>query len=461
MVSVQLDVPLRGQVPFHLFVAIFTCLAAFSIVSVKADEPPNILLVIADDLGLDASRCYDVGVEKPEMPVLERMCAEGVVFENFYTAPVCSPTRATIATGRYGFRTGVGTAVSPRSSNGLPLSETTIFQLLDMYAPQEYAHAVIGKWHLANRENGDVEHPRRAGVGYYAGVIEGTVEDYYNWPRTFEGRTENVDRYITSALTDEAIDWINRQSSPWFLWLAHVAPHLPLHLPPDALHKRQGLTGSQADMRQRPLDYYLASLEALDAELGRLIAEIPPEEQDNLVVIFIGDNGAPNRVAQEPFMRGKVKGSLFEGGVHAPMIVWGAGVTRAGAREPGLVNSTDIFATIAQLAGAVAPNNVSGPEDSISFAAALKHENAVDRTFAYVEHFNDGGPRGRQRQQFGWAVRDDSWKYIRQSDGREFLFDLNADPFEANDLLEGGDLVVEASVARERLSALGAMIRGE
>lgn len=424
---------------------------------VATEASPNILLVIADDMGLDASPCYDVGVEKPFMPYLERMCAEGVTFDNFYVAPVCSPTRASIMTGRYGFRTGVGTAVSPRSSNGLPVSEETIFQYLDAHARDNYAHGVIGKWHLANQSNGHIDHPRQAGVEYYAGVITGTVQDYYSWPRTFEGQTENVDRYITSALTDEAIDWVGAQDKPWFLWLAHVAPHTPFHLPPNDLHTRSDLTGSDADMRSRPLDYYLASLEALDTELGRLLSDMPEADRENLVVIFVGDNGTPNRAAQAPYTRGQVKGSLFEGGVHAPMIVWGAGVERKGVRETGLVNATDLFATIAELGGT--DPDVTLPEDSLSFVAALTDEGQITRDYAYVEHFSEGGPRGQRRQQFGWAVRDAQWKYIYDAEGSESLFDLNVDPYEANDLLTSGALSNDAQVALERLTAFGAQLR--
>lgn len=428
-----------------------------SATSVLANEPPNILLVIADDMGLDASPCYDVGADKPDMPFIERMCAEGVVFDNFYVAPVCSPTRATIATGRFGFRTGVGTAVSPRSSNSLPLSETTIFQYLDANAPQDYAHAVIGKWHLANQANGDEDHPNQAGVGYYAGVLEGTIEDYYDWPRTFEGHTENVQEYITSALTDEAVDWVNTQDDPWFLWLAHVAPHLPFHLPPENLHTHTDLSGTEADMKANPLDYYLASLEALDTELGRLISSMSQADQDNLVVIFIGDNGSPNRVAQSPYSRGQVKGSLFEGGVHAPMIVWGAGVDRHGVREDGLVNSTDLFATIAELAGI--RTNDAAPQDSLSFKSALSEEGRIARDYVYVEHFADGGPSKQSRQQFGWAVRDADWKYLSETDGPESLFNLSVDPFETNDLLASGALDSEAAAALKRLMEYGEKLR--
>ena len=423
--------------------------------------PPNILLIIADDMGLDASPCYAVGADKPRMPNLERLCRQGLVFENAYAAPMCSPTRATILTGRYGFRTGVGTAVGRRSGQGLKLSETTLFQFLDRYAPEKYAHAVIGKWHLAAANNGGVDHPAKAGVGYYAGVISGTVRDYYSWPRSHEGETKTVDGYITSALTDEAIDWIDKQQGkPWFLWLAHVAPHLPLHLPPKALHERHHLSAEPPRGRRGGTEYYLAALEALDSEMGRLLAVVPK----NNVVIFMGDNGTPNRTVQEPYSRGRAKASKFEGGTHVPLIVWGQGVIRRAQRERALVNSTDLFASIAELAGIDRPAAEKWPEDSVSFASFLGTKPNTERRFAYVEHFGPGGEQSnrrhvrRRQQQFGWAIRDSRWKYVTNVRHGEQLFDLHADPFESDNLLTGG-LSPEAKSAFDSLVSRGRALR--
>ena len=147
-----------------------------------AKESPNILLIIADDMGLDASPCYGMAGDKPKMPVLKRMCDEGMVFENFYANPPCSPTRATLLTGRYSFRTGVGTATRPGVAPGLKLSERTIFQFLDSATSKTYAHAVIGKWHLSDEGNGGAMHPLKAGVGHYAGLLQGSFRDYYKEP---------------------------------------------------------------------------------------------------------------------------------------------------------------------------------------------------------------------------------------------------------------------------------------
>lgn len=158
----------------HLFCATALVAGVFAVVPARAavPDPPNILLIIADDMGLDASPCSPaIGRRKPKMPVLERMCREGIVFDNVYAAPTCSPTRATIMTGRYGFRTGVGTVTRPGGAPGLKLSEETIFRFLDRHTGKGYAHAVIGKWHLADKDNGGPGHPEKAGAGHYAGLL--------------------------------------------------------------------------------------------------------------------------------------------------------------------------------------------------------------------------------------------------------------------------------------------------
>ncbi len=436
------------------------------ILAQNSASPPNILLIIADDMGIDASPCYPIGARKPRMPNLERMCREGLVFDNVYAAPMCSPTRATIMTGRYGFRTGVGTALSPRATHGLPLSETTIFQFLDRHAPIPYAHAVIGKWHLSTDANGGPDHPRKAGVGYYAGVLSGTVRDYFNWPRTHQGETGTIHKYITSALTDEAIGWVKKQNRPWFLWLAHVAPHLPLHVPPDDLHSG-ALDGSRRDMRRNALDYYFAALEALDRETGRLLASLPAPVRDNTLVMFIGDNGTPNRTVQAPYSRGRAKLSILEGGTHVPLIAWGKGVKRRGAREAALVNTTDLFATIAEAAGINRAAVSRWPEDSISFAPMLGAKVAPRREFAYVEHFGpDDPPRRRQRGPgrsafYGWALRDARWKITVSARHGRGLFDLGSDPHEQNNLLAGGTPPAgDARTAYDSLRARAARLRG-
>lgn len=371
---------------------------------------PNILLVIADDFGVDASPCYKVGAEKPVMPTLERLCSEGVVFDNVWVSPMCSPTRATILTGQYGFRTGVLKA-------GDRLRPTESIQDL-LTAGAEYSNALIGKWHLE-------EDPAEFGIQHYAAFLnhQFALPNYSSFEITEDGVKRRISEYATTAFTDLAIDWVAQQRQPWFLWLAYNAPHDPYHLPPLSLHSHEDLPGD-GDIHDHPRDYYFAAAEAMDTEMGRLLDSLDPQVRDETVVIFVGDNGTPGDVAQAPFTSGRVKDTVYQGGISAPLVIAGAGVSRRGEREDTLVNGTDLFATIAQLGG----NPASSLHDSVSFADALVDSDFVGRTHTYAEFRNPDVNL--------WAVRDVRYKLIGLSYAPEELYDLLADPFESTDLAE-------------------------
>lgn len=400
--------------------AVAMCMALPSVASAN----PNVLLIIADDMGLDASLCYDVGDQQAPMPNLERMCADGMVFDNAYSAPVCSPTRATIMTGQYGFRTGVGAAIARDGGIGLSAEETSLFDVLNGTG---YASAVIGKWHLAGSD-ATVDHPAELGVTDYFGVFSGATRDYFNWTAIENGEQVQVSGYATTVLTDRAIDWIVAQNTPWFLWLAYNAPHAPFHLPPTDLHSFGDLPTDEDAIAADRLPYYNAALEALDTEMGRLLSSMPADVRDNTVVIFIGDNGSPNQVARDVYGVRDAKGTIFEGGTHIPFIVHGPDV--AAGRTDALVNTTDIFATVAGFADVDAPT-----ADAFDLRPILSGGSGA-RDYAYVEHFSPAGPdRG---DVFGWALRDDRYKLVAVDGQDPMLFDLTADPLEQTDLLAGG-----------------------
>lgn len=387
--------------------------------SAEGTSPPNIILVIADDMGIDASPCYEVGSEKPNMPNLEALCASGVVFDNVWATPACSSTRAAILTGQYGLRTGVLAA-------GDRLEDTeSIFDVLSKDVPVPYSNAVIGKWHVGG-EQAEPNHPAMFGVQHYAGFLSSQLENYYQWEIMEDGVASQVDGYATTVLTDKALEWLEAQDAPWFLWLAYNAPHSPLHLPPQGLYTQQGLTGTQPDIKQNPRPYYFAALEALDFEMGRLLNSLSPEVRANTVVIFIGDNGSFESVSQG-FDPKKTKFTVYEGGIHVPMIVAGAGVSRMGEREDALINITDLFATIAEMAGA----DKVPPSDSVSFIGAFTDANFAGRDYAYAEfRFRHGGAV--------WTVRNHQYKLIEYANGRRELYDLSVDLFESNNLLASG-----------------------
>ena len=406
-----------------------------------ATPPPNILLVIADDFGLDTSPCYDTGTEKPTMPTLERLCQTGLVFDRFWSAPECSPTRAAILTGRYGFRTGVGAALQ-RSEAGLSTDELSLQTLLAQQVGTRYASAVIGKWHLATDANGWADHPARMGVSFYTGLLSGAAENYSRWQRTDNGVTAPSTTYITTQITNDAIGWLGRQQAPWFLWLAYTAPHAPIHLPPSNLHSRRDLPGTAADIESRPLPYHFAMAEALDHELGRLLESLDAATRARTVVIFMGDNGTASAVTQPASERARAKGTLYEGGVHTPLIVSGASVARAGQREGALVGAVDLFPTIAQLAGEA--RDVW--QDGRSFAALLSDAGAPTRSDLYTEYFDSIRTAAE-----GWAIRDQRYKLIVFASGARRLYDLAQDPTEQRDLSTSSDA--------SAVDALGRLIR--
>ena len=139
---------------------------------------------------------------------------------------------------------------------------TSIFTRIRESSPVDYEMATIGKWHLGNN---NFDHPEQSGVEHFEGVSTGGVNDYYNWTKTTNGETEDISEYVTTHFTNVAIDWIGEQSQPWFLWLSHIAPHVPLQTPPAGT-----FTTDPVDNRRT----YYSMIESMDYEIGRLLASI-------------------------------------------------------------------------------------------------------------------------------------------------------------------------------------------
>ncbi|MDV7186295.1 sulfatase-like hydrolase/transferase [Lutibacter sp. TH_r2] len=378
------------------------------------NNKPNILLVIADDMGLDASPGYSIGSTKPNMPNLQHLINTGITYNYVWSNPTCSPTRATILTGKYGINNGV-----LEVNNTLSAAETSLQTYIDTNLNGEYASAVIGKWHLSNNKN----HPEIMGIEYYAGFLSGAMNDYWNWKFTENGTQTTSTTYNTTAYTNIAIDWIEEQTKPWFVWLAYNAPHNPFHLPPIELHSQGSLATDQASIDANPLPYYLAMLEAMDTEFGRLLNSLSEEEKENTIIIFIGDNGTPNQVAQE-YNSKRVKGSLYQGGINVPMVIAGKNVTRINEVENALINTTDLFATIANIAGI----QIDKINDSKSFQESFSNSSFSEREYAYAE------------DEFNVTIRNNTHKYMLFDDNSESLFNLSIDPLETKNLLNSKNL---------------------
>jgi arylsulfatase A-like enzyme len=222
-----------------------------------------------------------------------------------------------------------------------------------------------------------------------------------------------------------------RGTQPWFAWVAFNAGHTPLHKPPNELHSYDSLAGTQADINANPRPYFEAMIEAMDTEIGRLLAVV---DRANTHILFLGDNGTTPNVLQPPYPAGRGKSTLYEGGIKVPLVIAGPAVVNPGRTNATPVHAVDLFATILELAGlsvaGTVPANVT--IDSQSLLPILRDEPDVPR-HVFTELFGDN----LANSQDGRALRNEQFKLIRFHDGREGFYDLLADPYEATNLLAG------------------------
>ena len=447
-----------------------------------AAAAPNILLIFGDDMGVETLASYGLGENPPTTATLDRMAQEGVRFTNFWSQPVCSPTRGTVITGRYGFRTGIGRPVNggPPLPNPPEKPEWASYEALGMggggmagggevevrpgLLPEEftlpmafkgnaelgYSSAAIGKWHLADAPNGWIDHPNLVGFDHYSGLIAGSTGSYFTWNKVVDGEVMGTIGYTPVDKADDAIRWIAAQGeNPWFVWFAFNLPHSPLHLPPketwqsDYSHLDPGSLPDESSGA-----YFAAMVEAMDTQIGRLLASLTPDVRENTYVIFMGDNGTSSRNVSPPFRAGRAKGTIYEGGVNVPLIVTGPGVARSGVSE-ALVNSADLFVTIMEMAG-IDPEDTLPDDlthDSVSFLSALSDPDAPsEREWLYADFFDGGFPGVEEAD---YAMRTKQYKLLRFQ-GTEEFYDLQADPYEHDNLL-AGELSREEQAAYDSL----------
>lgn len=369
---------------------------------------PNILLIIADDLGIDVTNGYQENDRMPTTPTLDALRSNGLTFSNTWAAPQCTPTRASIMSGQYGIKTGV-----MRPPGNLDLVHQSIFSKITETTNGEYAGAVIGKWHISNPI--DYDHPMQHGIDHYEGLFSSSVSDYYSWDKIENGVLTTSNEYVTTDLTNAAIDWISDQDDPWFLWLAHAAPHGPFHVPPADLY-----TVTNTDDN---LGKYLAAIEAMDHEIGRLLDSMDEETRANTVIMFVGDNGTPGLVVQN-FPSNHAKGSLYEGGVRVPLFISGKGVSRVNEVDDNLNHVADLYATILELTGEQLNGGIN---NSMSLKPLLSCESELNRPFVYTDYEDEN--------LLSWAIRNQDYKLIEDEDGYLAFYKISEDILEENNLV--------------------------
>ncbi len=427
---------------------------ASGILTLSAAAQQNFLLLVADDMGVDRITAYGESPTPGRTPNLDRLAAGGVLFRNAWGRPFCSPSRATLMTGRYGFRYGWG--ANPSSSLSafeLALDEVTLPEMLSQGSGGAYASVALGKWHLGHPLGLDEGHPQASGFDFYAGSLAnltGGGSSYFHWPKSINGCSEVfVDRYATSDTANDAVRMVRSLPEPWFAYVAFHAAHLPYHAPPPHLHGFT-LNGNPADT---PELHHKAMVEALDTEIGRVLEALEPELRARTTIVFVADNGTQNDAVEAPFVDGHGKGTTFEGGLNVPLIVEGPAVGAPGSECGALVDVVDIFATFAELAG-IDPLSVLPPGRELDSQSLVPYlldpTQPTRRTHVFAEEFepNGAGPYTLIKK----AVRGRRFKYVeRQGNGR--LYDLENDPFESTNLLLGAGLNGQQQRAVRQLKA--------
>jgi arylsulfatase A len=385
--------------------AVGVCAAA----GLAAERPPNFVFILTDDQGW-----FDVGIHgNPviQTPVLDELARDGVRFSQFYAAPVCTPTRAGLMTGRCFPRTGAIDTYMGRDV--LAASEVTLPSLLQK---QGYRTGCFGKWHLGRYAK---YHPNARGFDEFFGFWQyGFINRYLDSDELFHNRARVATTgYITDVLTDAAIAFLRaNRDRPFFLYLPYNAPHDP-HLVPDsylAEYLRKGVPLADARV--------YGMVTAIDDNVGRLLKALDEAGlRERTVVVFMTDNGGVTHF-QKCGLRGN-KGSVYEGGIRVPLFVRWPGHFPAGAVVSAMAQYVDLFPTFCDLAGAPLP--ADRKLDGKSLLPLLR---------------NGGGPGSHQFicQQWcrvapnpdtNWMIRDASYKLVNGE-----LYDLNRDPGETTNL---------------------------
>jgi len=412
-------------------------------VAIEKNGTANILLIVGDDIGVDNISGYE---EQPNFsaktPTIDNLATEGVLFRNVWANPMCSPSRASLLTGRHAFRHGV--THPGNATEKLSATEETIAEALTLVG---YKTGLFGKWHL-----GDVagKYPTDQGFDYFSGSLA-NLDDYFNWQKTqiasnnASVTTTTETGYATDIVAAEALEWINNQTSPWFVEIAFNAPHAPYHVPPAARYTHINLTGSEGDActpsasTDAIIDCYRAAAEAMDSSIGELIAQIPATELANTLIIFVGDNGTPNEAivseAGFPFSSGHGKGTMYEGGINVPLVIWaGANIGLDKGEISNKIQISDLFSTIVELAGTTPSSGVEIDGRSLIGYLDQQTDTPQEHDFLYSELQSDN--QGIDR----WAISDGTAKYI-YNETEEECYNLQSDPGETDDAYVMGDAI--------------------
>ena len=393
--------------------------SASSKVESLISQKPNVLVIMADDLGYN-----DLGFQGSKhikTPNLDELAENGMTFSDAYvTASVCSPSRAGFLTSRYQQRFGHEANVPPYGF-GMDVNEFTSGQA---FKSKGYKTFMIGKWHLGDTE---AMYPTNRGFDEFWGLREGSRSYYHNKRDDQAGNFHAIESngelakfegHLTGSMTDKAIEMIGSTDDPFYMFLSYTAPHGPLQADPEDLAKANN-------------DPYVALVQDMDEHIGRLLNYLQETgKRDNTIIWFLSDNGGTKINASNYPLNGK-KGIKFEGGVRVPMVLnWPKKIDSSTVVD-GLVSSMDILPTSLALAGL-----------SVDFPKPL---DGVDLTPYLLEKNTEAAPRTELywRKLEGKAMRDGNWKIIKTEGLDPMLYNLADDISERKNLAEAHPQLVQ------------------
>ncbi len=401
------------------FIALLTLFVFLNhAVSAEADRPPNIVVILADDLGCRDLAMYDGWVKTPH---LEQMAQQGMRFTDFHTnSSVCSPTRVAFLSGRYQQRLGVVDVIvgSREPDQGLRPTTPTIPRV---FKDNGYATALFGKWHCGHQ---DEYNPVHHGFDEFVGFLNGGSDFHQHGGWRVGLEKQDVPGYTTHIITDRSVDFMKRnQDKPFFLYVSHAAVHNPYQTIDDTPESRVPGTKWHA-VNDTNRAKYKWMLEDLDKGVGEILDTLKALDlAENTLVFFFSDNGAVG-MAPKPFWKQRGgKFSQYEGGHRVPAVAWWPSKIKPGSVSDELIIGFDLFATFTDIAEITegVPSNLDG----ISVKDHLLKQDDVTKRDIFFGY----------EPKLGTAMRRGQWKMIVKEDNVQ-LYDLEADRLEAKNLAE-------------------------
>ena len=385
----------------------------------KKSNRPNIILIMADDLGYGDISCY--GSDFIQTPVLDKMAAEGLKFTDYHSnGSVCTPTRAAIMTGNYQQKSGLEGVIyvqEEKRIHGISPAQTT---MAEIFKEAGYKTGMFGKWHLGYQPE---YNPTQHGFDEFYGYVSGNVDyishrdgiNIYDWWRNTELSYD--EGYVTDLITDEALKFMEKnKDQPFLLYLPHEAPHFPYQGRDDKADRLPGQDfeghGSRPDKKQA----YKEMVEIMDENIGRIFEKLNELDlNENTFVFFCSDNGA-TKLGSNGDLNG-FKSSLWEGGHRVPAIAWNPSKIKSGSITDQTVLRMDVLPTLLSLV------NISTDYkfDGVDFSKTLFSNKKLKNRSVFWRYRNQ------------LVTREGDWKYLKTKDN-EYLFNLEKDLAEQTDL---------------------------